>query len=399
MTTAGTKARSDEATEGDVRMSNVECQLVALQSEDFAGDAETIDLVIAPDGEVQSSKGVFVINKSGFLAIEKAFAAHGTDIPVDYEHQTLGGDYAAPDGKAPAAGWIQKLKYEVGRGVVATIAWTARAKEMIRAKEYRYISPVLIVQKADRVAVGLHSVGLTNRPAIVGGLAVAAKDGIGNNLPAGQRKDVPMNELMLIGKDLGLAEADCTVEKITNKIGEVKTKAKGGESATLIANAARTALGLKADAAESEVIMAVNSLKKSQDAVTAMQSELTLIKNKQAEREVDELIAVHGKGKINPNDAVDVKVCRDVAARDPEEFKKWMAARPAIVEGGRTTAAEGGKPGGGDSRETLIANSAKEFDGDASLQKVSKKNEYVNLKLRDAGKPRLSDDEIKKLVG
>jgi len=395
------------------RLSIDDCRMV-LRATDFAGQAETIDVLIAPDGTVKSTSGDFTFDEESWAAIDKAFSEHATMLVIDYEHQTLGGDYASPDGTSPAAGWVKVkgLRYEKGKGLVAAVAWTERARNLIRAGEYQYVSPVLIVRKADGKAIGLHSVGLTNRPAIVGMERIAAKDtnqglrdegtkGQDDKLAAGQRKDRAMNELLLIGKDLGLAEADCKVETITNKIGELKKRAEippETAKAVLVANAARKELGLKPEAGESEIILAVNTLKQAKDGLSAMQGELATIKNKLADREVDDLIAVHGKGKINPNDLVDVKVCRDVARRDPEEFKKWMAARSVNCPEGRTTPPEGGAAGGDKSRETIIANSAKKFRDDASLHKLTTCKDFVSLALQDAGQDRLSVDEAKKIA-
>lgn len=369
-------------------------ELLALRIEDFSDAADRVDVLITPDKTVQSSSGNFIIDDESFASIDEGFRKHSTDLVVDYEHQTLGGKYASPDGTAPAAGFVKALKYEKDRGIVASVAWTARARKFIKDGEYKYLSPVVIVRTSDRKAVGLHSIGLTNKPAIVGMERVAAKE----PMPVvSVHQENPMDLQKELQKQIG-TDTD-TAEVLVNKVGELKKAAEAASAATLVANAARTALGLKPEAGESEVILAVNSLKQSQNAVAAMQTELTAIKNKQAEREVDELIAVHGKTKINPNDPVDVKVCRDVALRDPEEFKKWMAARPVIVEGGRTTAPDGtGKPGDAGSREALIANAVKEFKDDPSLAKMTTVHAFTSLRLQDAGKERLSADEAQKLV-
>jgi len=93
------------------------------------------------------------------------FKNQGLDIVVDYEHQTLTGE------KAPASGWIKHpegLKIE-NDTLLAKIEWTPKAKEAIKNKEYRYLSPVLIQNAKDSksgTSIGwyLHSVALTNTP-------------------------------------------------------------------------------------------------------------------------------------------------------------------------------------------------------------------------------------------
>ena len=46
--------------------------------------------------------------------------------------------------------------------------WTDRAKEYLRNREYRYLSPVVLVRKNDGRAVQLLGAALTNLPAIDG---------------------------------------------------------------------------------------------------------------------------------------------------------------------------------------------------------------------------------------
>ncbi|MCA9252841.1 MAG: phage protease [Phycisphaerae bacterium] len=129
-------------------------------------------LVVAPWGEVESKSGAFVVDQEGGEEAVAAFVAHGTDLPIDYEHQTLGGVYASPTGAAPAAGWIKGLEVVAGEGLVASVTWTDRARELLSAKAYRYLSPVVLLRKSDRKVVAIHSVALTNKPAIVGMAAI-----------------------------------------------------------------------------------------------------------------------------------------------------------------------------------------------------------------------------------
>lgn len=135
------------------------------------------EIFIAPWGEVRTSAGSFVVDEESASTTIAAFEAHGTDLPVDYEHQTLGGAYSSPTGQAPAAGWIKSLTAvtpqeaaRTGRraGLWARVQWTKDAAEQLAARAYRYLSPVALVRRGDRRLVGLHSVALTNKPAIVG---------------------------------------------------------------------------------------------------------------------------------------------------------------------------------------------------------------------------------------
>lgn len=96
------------------------------------------------------------------------FVERGKDGVVDYEHETLKG------GKAPAAGWIERLE-KTTDGVVAHVRyWTEEATKLLKDGAYRYFSPVLAMSRRHPLA--LHSIALTNHPATHGIPALVASD-------------------------------------------------------------------------------------------------------------------------------------------------------------------------------------------------------------------------------
>ncbi len=94
-------------------------------------------------------------------------------VPIDYDHAI---EYAAGVGQpVPAAGWISAIEDAPDSGGIlwATVEWTPRAAQMIEAREYQYISPVLDPTARDNktgVAQGwtLTSAALTNQPVLKG---------------------------------------------------------------------------------------------------------------------------------------------------------------------------------------------------------------------------------------
>ncbi len=88
-----------------------------------------------------------LVDDAAMDEVVRAFDARGIDMVIDYEHQTEGGDYASPDGKAPAAGWVKKLENRGPDGLWAHVEWTDSAREMLSKREYRYYSPVFSFQK------------------------------------------------------------------------------------------------------------------------------------------------------------------------------------------------------------------------------------------------------------
>lgn len=88
--------------------------------------------------------------------------AAGRTIPIDYDHQID----LLPNkgGTAPAAGWIVKMEMR-SDGLWAAVDWTPRAAQMIREREYRFISPVFAHGYDNRIR-RIARAALTNNPAL-----------------------------------------------------------------------------------------------------------------------------------------------------------------------------------------------------------------------------------------
>ena len=115
--------------------------------------------------------GKFTITDSDLETMVANFKAHRpkapTELAVDYEHMSAIGNQVAP-----AAGWVKGIDHIIGE-LWATVSWTDKAAGMIRAKEYRFISPEWHMQYKDKesgadIGACLLSMALTNRPFIEG---------------------------------------------------------------------------------------------------------------------------------------------------------------------------------------------------------------------------------------
>lgn len=116
---------------------------------------------LLPLGEVKSQKGNFFVDKYSYQSIVQKFKNRKVDLVIDYEHQTL------DNVQAPASGWVKEIILK-NDGIYALVEWTEKASQYIKSKEYRYLSPVILVDKNTRKVHELHSVALTNTPAIDG---------------------------------------------------------------------------------------------------------------------------------------------------------------------------------------------------------------------------------------
>ncbi|MFQ5425397.1 MAG: phage protease [Phycisphaerae bacterium] len=263
---------------------------VVLESLALSEEAEAPRrILVAPWGEVVSAMGSFVVDAESIRETIAAFERHGTDLPIDYEHQTLGGRYSSPNGQAPAAGWIKSFSALTpaeaategcGRlpGLWAEVAWTAEAAVQLRERKYRYLSPVALVRRADRRLVGLHSAALTNKPGIVGMRPLVASD--------------------------GGAGPDDTVEPLA--LSQLRRALEMDESAT------------------EDIVL-----------VTAAERLATLA---EAERERDADARVRRALSAGKLTAAQRAWAASLARRDPAEFDAWEQAAPIVVPLGRTPA-------------------------------------------------------------
>jgi phage I-like protein len=246
--------------------------------------------------------------------MEKA-GGRKTPFVIDYEHQTLNSESNGQP--APAAGWFRTLAWREGLGLFAVdVEWTEKARAMIAAGEYRFISPVFSYDESGRVTE-LHMAALTNYPALDGMAALAAA----KFTP--QPKEQTMNEELK--KLLGL-EGDPSDEEIATAT--ARLAARLDEQQQNIA-------ALKAQAADPAKHVPV-------EAVESIRRELAVLKAEATRRDIDELVGAALKdGRLLP--------AMEGWAR--ELGQKDLAALKGYVEQAQPIAALSGMQSGGKSPE------------------------------------------------
>ena len=283
---------------------------------------------VLPLGHVKSAKGEFDVDGESFAAMKAQIAQRGVDLVVDYEHQTLTGE------QAPAAGWVKELFLDDGQ-IKARVEWTDRAKAYLSNREYRYLSPVITVRKADNKAMGLHSIALTNTPAIEHMEAIVNS----LNFEGGQNTMDFMKEL---AKLLGLGE-DATEEQVKEAL-----KACLEENKSLKESAAEAAkqqppeddkvvankevcelLGLKAGAATADVAAAIMALKSGNIGGVNLTEQVKSLEAKLADRDAEEAVEMALKaGKITPAQR---EWAKGYALKNLEDFKGFVEKAPQVV--------------------------------------------------------------------
>ena len=294
---------------------------------EVGGAPEVISVL--PLGHVTSAKGEFNVDGESFSAMKAQIAQRGVDLVVDYEHQTLTGE------QAPAAGWVKELFLDDGQ-IKARVEWTDRAKAYLENREYRYLSPVITVRKADNKAMGLHSIALTNTPAIEHMEAIVNS----LNFEGGQNT---MNEFMKkLAALLGLGE-DATEEQVAEAlkacVEENKSlkesaaeaaKQQPAEDDKVVANkAVCELLGLKAGAATADVAAAIMALKGGNIGGVNLVEQVKSLEAKLADRDAEEAVELALKaGKITPAQR---DWAKGYALKSLDDFRGFVEKAPQVV--------------------------------------------------------------------
>lgn len=205
------------------------------------GEGNLIEIQLTPAGEFRPSDGramtvpAWRIDAAIASRVISRFQARKNPPVVDYEHQTLNKETNGQP--APAAAWIKALTWREGQGLFATVELTQRARELISANEYRYVSPVFAFNPSTGDVLSIEMAAITNNPAIDGmeplALRAAATFGASH-----QPEEDPMNKIHL---------AICTALALAATATEDQVVA-AATAAIDERNKLREALGVKPDA-------------------------------------------------------------------------------------------------------------------------------------------------------
>ncbi len=135
-----------------------------LNSQGIAKKEFTVLKYGRSDYTINGEKNSFDFSEDDADIVMTEFNTRGRDILMDYDHATLN-EKQASNGNAPATSFWKLSKGE--KGLMATIEgdWTPKAKAQLEAREYKYFSPVIEFDK-DKKPCGIHSIAITNHPAV-----------------------------------------------------------------------------------------------------------------------------------------------------------------------------------------------------------------------------------------
>jgi phage I-like protein len=297
------------------------------------------EVKLLPLGLVKSQKGNFHVDESSYRSMRNQFKNRNIDLVVDYEHQTL------ENVQAPAGGWIKDLILK-NDGIYAKVEWTNKAIDYLKNKEYRYLSPVVLVTKSDNKAVILHSVALTNTPAIDGMEAIINSlnnsikgDGIMDEFDKAKKTDeisqnAELSEKMFqVAIELGLKK-DSNIDEILQAIKKLK---EGKTESELIANKLQNEK-LQSESQELvQMSLSIGQISESQKdwaiqrCVDDVEGFRTFV-NGAYKKECDNLIQMAlSTGKIAP---FQKQWAEQLALKDLDNFKKFVnEALPVVPTG------------------------------------------------------------------
>ncbi len=150
---------------GKAGQTNVAAVLLAsIEPSRLDGNRQWIHLLNPGVNRARDGRVFNVGDPARVVAASLAWAG-GSDLPIDYDHQIYRSE---ANGKpALAAGWIKTLEVREGGSIWAFVEWTERAAAMIRAKEYRYISPAIKTKEPNGGEVlCIYNAALINTPAL-----------------------------------------------------------------------------------------------------------------------------------------------------------------------------------------------------------------------------------------
>lgn len=122
-------------------------------------DSLPADILILKFGETSTTQGSYYMEKMHAKEVLTTYMKRGTDLFIDFNHASLN-PKSPEDGVAAA--WFNLDMKEDGIHMV-NIKWTDRGKEYLEKDEYRYLSPVIRLDKNNKV-IRLVNVALTNLP-------------------------------------------------------------------------------------------------------------------------------------------------------------------------------------------------------------------------------------------
>lgn len=336
-------------------------QSVAFAACSFALNANGI-IQLLPAGEFRSRDGrpaecaAWLTNADIAAKLIADIAALANPVVIDYEHQTL---LSAENGqKAPAAGWFTAdgMEWREGEGLFAKVEWTETAKLHIDAKEYMFLSPVILYDKKTGAVRKILNAALTNNAAIDGMEEVSAR--LTAVFTQEEKLAMNMDELLEQLRWMLNLPTLATPEEVLAELQKATAAIKAAQPEA-VAAAGFSITGLLASLGTQVAVLKVAAPDPAKyvpvDTMQALQTEVAALRSERVARDVDGVItAALTAGKLLPPQE---KWARDLGTKDLAALNQYLettqpvAALSAMQNGGKPPASEPQ----GDMSETELA--------------------------------------------
>lgn len=262
---------------------------------------EWIHLLPALQGRIETrdQRGPYLIEDAAAL-IAASFAEDDA-LLIDVNHAT---DVAAPRGSdAPAVGWIKAMEARAD-GIWGRVDWNTAGARMLREREYRGVSPV-ILHDTDKRIVAITRASLVNKPNLRGLAALNAEE-------------PQMTLLQRLAAMFGLDAQTATDDQILSAI----TAMKDHEEAPAVA--LQSALGMVAGG---NLLEAAQAIAATAALVPALQSEVSTLKG-----ELGTLQSDNAKTRATGFIDGEIRKGRTIAASMREHYIARHMREPEVVE-------------------------------------------------------------------
>lgn len=275
-----------------------------LASTEDNGAIESVH--VAPIGEFYGSdlSGNAVKENVTVEALEEiaSKANEGDEILCDVDHNAS----KIEQRDTQAAGWFSKFIVDPIKGLFAKLKLTKSGAELIKNREYRYVSPVFVLGK-DNKPIELKAISLTNAPAFKGAI------------------NPILNSEPIDFEDLMLKEIDMTKEDLKKMVDEA-IDAKLAKNAESLDEENEGEPSTKSES-ESEVQNEPDEAKNEcgETKTEEAKNETVVAKEANGEKEVIKIETLNSAPLSNVQ--VDNEEWKNLHG---EEFFKWLAAHPEV---------------------------------------------------------------------
>ena len=306
--------------------------------------------------------GAFILTPTMFDQMVHSFDASDIETVVDYEHSSVYGSDTAP-----AAGWINQLqtrRSEAGQGELwGQVKWTARASNMIKANEKKYLSPTINFNARDRITgkpsgARLHSVALTNTPFLHELPEVRLNSllgALGHHQPEANPMDKEQFKALCVA--LKLDPETTTQEQALIKLAAIMA---ASDTAATELTAIRAALSVTAGGSVTEAISALNVKAATgaagNEEMAAMRVQVAVLSEAHQTGAAEAAVIEHQRlGRVGAKGTDSWNACMDLAKKNPETFQTLMGT---IAKGSVGPVVETTVPNGADARASSGADAA-----------------------------------------